>query len=133
MAGKVIKSRFVLLSKFSANGLESASKTATSHIRKTLPATVLQRKRYRKILCFHSFCHSQFLNAKILPSCNSVISRHLTLAENLIYLNVLKIAEIITEIMPRTFAKSRLVLWKTNSPGLQKLYCGTGMQIIGCW
>ena len=36
MAGKVIKSRFVLLSKFSANGLESASKTATSHIRKTL-------------------------------------------------------------------------------------------------
>ena len=38
MAGKVIKSRFVLLSKFSANGLESASKTATSHIRKTLAA-----------------------------------------------------------------------------------------------
>ncbi len=38
MAGKVIKSRFVLLSKFSANGLESASKTATSHIRKTLQA-----------------------------------------------------------------------------------------------
>ena len=41
MAGKVIKSRFVLLSKFSANGLESASKTATSHIRKTLSAIFL--------------------------------------------------------------------------------------------
>lgn len=36
MAGEVIKSRFVLLSKFSASGLESASKTATSHIRKPL-------------------------------------------------------------------------------------------------
>lgn len=36
MAGKVVKSSLVLLSKFSANRQESASKTATSHIRKTL-------------------------------------------------------------------------------------------------
>lgn len=36
MAGKVVKSSFELLSKFGANGQESASKTATSHIRKTL-------------------------------------------------------------------------------------------------
>ena len=47
MAGKVIKSRFVLLSKFSANGLESASKTATSHIRKTL-AEMQQKLRINK-------------------------------------------------------------------------------------
>ena len=45
MAGKVIKSRFVLLSKFSANGLESASKTATSHIRKTLCVMPAVRKK----------------------------------------------------------------------------------------
>jgi len=36
MAGKVINSSFVLLSKFGASRQESASKTATSHIRKTL-------------------------------------------------------------------------------------------------
>jgi len=36
MAGKVVKPNFVLLSKFGANRQESASKTATSHIRKTL-------------------------------------------------------------------------------------------------
>lgn len=36
MAGKVVKSNFELLSEFGANGQESASKTATSHIRKTL-------------------------------------------------------------------------------------------------
>lgn len=35
MAGKVINSNFVLLSKFGANRQESASKTATSHIRET--------------------------------------------------------------------------------------------------
>ena len=38
MAGKVVKSNFELLSEFGANGQESASKTATSHIRKTLGA-----------------------------------------------------------------------------------------------
>lgn len=38
MAGKVVNSSFVLLSKFVASGQESTSKTATSHIRKTLYA-----------------------------------------------------------------------------------------------
>ncbi len=50
MAGKVIKSRFVLLSKFSANGLESASKTATSHIRKTLGTIVRRHNANRKTI-----------------------------------------------------------------------------------
>jgi hypothetical protein len=36
MAGKVINSSFVLLSKFGASRQVSASKTATSHIRKPL-------------------------------------------------------------------------------------------------
>lgn len=36
MAGKMLNSSFVLLSKFVANRKERASKTATSHIRKTL-------------------------------------------------------------------------------------------------
>jgi len=36
MAGKVVNSSFVLLSKFVASRQESASKAATSHIRKTL-------------------------------------------------------------------------------------------------
>src|SRR5690606_4185606 len=39
MAGKVVNSSFVLLSKFVASRQESALKTATSHIRKTLTAT----------------------------------------------------------------------------------------------
>lgn len=39
MAGKVVNSSFVLLSKFVASRQESASKTATSHIRKTLWAS----------------------------------------------------------------------------------------------
>lgn len=38
MAGKVVNSSFKHLSKFGASRQESASKTATSHIRKTLPA-----------------------------------------------------------------------------------------------
>lgn len=37
MAGKVINLSLVLLSKFGASRQESASKTATSHIRKPLP------------------------------------------------------------------------------------------------
>ncbi len=37
MVGKVINSSFMLLSKFGTSRQESASKTATSHIRKTLP------------------------------------------------------------------------------------------------
>ena len=36
MAGKVVNSCFVLISKFGASRQEIASKTATSHIRKTL-------------------------------------------------------------------------------------------------
>jgi hypothetical protein len=36
MAGKVVNSSFVLLSKFGASRQERASKTATSHIRETL-------------------------------------------------------------------------------------------------
>ena len=38
MAGKVVNSRSVLLSKYGACRQENASKTATSHIRKTLCA-----------------------------------------------------------------------------------------------
>jgi hypothetical protein len=37
MAGKVVNSSFVLLSKFGTSRQERASKTATSHIRKPLP------------------------------------------------------------------------------------------------
>jgi len=36
MAGKLVNSRLELLIKFGASRQESASKTATSHIRKTL-------------------------------------------------------------------------------------------------
>ncbi len=36
MAGKVVKSSFVLLNKFGASRQERALKTATSHIRETL-------------------------------------------------------------------------------------------------
>jgi len=36
MAGKVVNSSFVLLSNFVASRQESASETATSHIRETL-------------------------------------------------------------------------------------------------
>ena len=39
MAGEVVNSSFVHLSKFVASGQESALKTATSHIRKTLCAS----------------------------------------------------------------------------------------------
>lgn len=40
MAGKVVNRSFVLLSKFVASRQENASKTATSHIRKTLCITL---------------------------------------------------------------------------------------------
>lgn len=40
MAGKVVNSSFVLLSKFGASQQESDSITATRHIRKTLAATL---------------------------------------------------------------------------------------------
>lgn len=45
MAGKVEKSSFVLLSKFVASRQESTSKTATSHIRKTLQASMKPNAR----------------------------------------------------------------------------------------
>lgn len=40
MAGKVVNLSFMLFSKFVASGQESASKTATSHIRKSLAVMV---------------------------------------------------------------------------------------------
>ncbi len=43
MAGKVINSGFVHLSTFVASRQESASNTATSHIRKPLPPSVKKR------------------------------------------------------------------------------------------
>ena len=44
MAGKVVNSSFLLLSKFGASRQESTSKTATSHIRKPLPLIMLLPK-----------------------------------------------------------------------------------------
>ena len=46
MAGEVVNSSFVHLSRFVASGQESALKTATSHIRKTLE--VILRKTNSK-------------------------------------------------------------------------------------
>lgn len=43
MAGKAVNSRFVLLSKLVASGQESASKFATSHIRKPLAESFLEQ------------------------------------------------------------------------------------------
>jgi len=48
MAGKVVNSSFVLLSKFGASRQESASKAATSHIRKTL-CGILERHRNDRV------------------------------------------------------------------------------------
>lgn len=47
MAGKVLNSSFKHLSKFGASRQESASKTATSHIRGTLSVIVKRQKHYR--------------------------------------------------------------------------------------
>ena len=49
MAGEVVNSGFVHLSKFVASGQESALKTATSHIRKTLPA-IFERHNERQTI-----------------------------------------------------------------------------------
>ncbi len=49
MAGKTVKSGFVLLSKVVASRQESASKTATSHIRKPL-ATSVKRQTTKQIV-----------------------------------------------------------------------------------
>lgn len=46
MAGKVVKSSFVLLNKFGASRQVSASKTATSHIRKPLVIIVKLHLNY---------------------------------------------------------------------------------------
>ena len=46
MAGKVVNSSFVLLSKFVASRQESALKAATSHIRKTL-ASIITKERQK--------------------------------------------------------------------------------------
>ena len=53
MAGKVVNSSFVLLSKFVASRKESASKTATSHIRKTLAENFdnkTEKQRYKEMI-----------------------------------------------------------------------------------
>lgn len=57
MAGKVVNSSFVLLSKLGASRQESASKTSTSHIRNTLYINVkrqLTLKRHIWFLPTHS-------------------------------------------------------------------------------
>lgn len=51
MAGKMLNSSFVLLSKFVANRKERASKTATSHIRKTLPHIL--KRQCRQTRTYH--------------------------------------------------------------------------------
>ena len=50
MAGKVVNSSFLLLSKFGASRQESTSKTATSHIRKPLPASKKQRLKPKEMI-----------------------------------------------------------------------------------
>ena len=52
MAGKVVNSSFVLLSKFVASRQESASKTATSHIRKPLEHINNTKKSWQKNFLF---------------------------------------------------------------------------------
>jgi len=47
MAGKLVNSSIVLLSKFGVSRQGSASKTATSHIRKTF--TVILKQQYNEV------------------------------------------------------------------------------------
>jgi hypothetical protein len=49
MAGKVVNSSFVLLSKFGVSRQEIALKTATSHIRKPLPCILKNDSTTNKI------------------------------------------------------------------------------------
>lgn len=49
MAGKVVNSSFLLLSKFGASRQESTSKTATSHIRKPLAAILKNRTQWNLV------------------------------------------------------------------------------------
>ena len=65
MAGKVLNSSFVHLSKFGASRQESASKTATSHIRKTLP-TIMKMKHTLTIILiligFNTYAQNKFFD-----------------------------------------------------------------------
>ena len=63
MAGKVVNSSFLLLSKFGASRQESTSKTATSHIRK--PLYTSSEKPTAQSSTFHFARASQ--NKKSLP------------------------------------------------------------------
>ena len=56
MAGKVVNSSFLLLSKFGASRQESTSKTATSHIRKPISVTKSNStKKLQTIKLFKSY------------------------------------------------------------------------------
>ena len=55
MAGKVVNSSSVLLSKFVTGGKESASKTATSHIRKTFKTFNIYKSLFSKRKYLHCF------------------------------------------------------------------------------
>ncbi|WP_262319380.1 hypothetical protein [Flavobacterium odoriferum] len=50
MAGKVVNSSFLLLSKFGASRQESTSKTATSHIRKPLYVIMKEEIQTEKLV-----------------------------------------------------------------------------------
>lgn len=100
MAGKVVNSNFVLLTMFVANRQESASKTATSHIRKTLAVrrkrkkinlrhfntdtnlkTMTNRRKensHRSFFC-HSFFPTHVLHIGVLvPACDKEQSYHMS-------------------------------------------------------
>ena len=94
MAGKVINSSLVLLSKFGASRQEITSKTATSHIRKTLEAIELDMLTY-----IHNFI-KKFTDKKK------------RLSKVLIAINGLIIASLITFLfynVPRLFFCNEMV------------------------
>ncbi|MEQ9101976.1 MAG: hypothetical protein RIF36_11630 [Imperialibacter sp.] len=64
MAGKVIKSSFVFLSKFAASRQERASKTATSHIRKPLYTILAMRYFLLTLILFTQLACSQVNSQK---------------------------------------------------------------------
>ena len=64
MAGEVVNSSFVLLSKFGASRQESASKTATSHIRKTLCVTLKNNSNKQSSIILKTKSHNYFFNSK---------------------------------------------------------------------
>jgi len=65
MAGEVVNSSFVLLSKFGASRQESASKTATSHIRKTLCVTLKNNSNKQSSIILKTKSHNYFFNSKV--------------------------------------------------------------------